>query len=257
MTTRSAASARDSTASAISAAVSTATTSTPGAAGRPDVVTRVTCAPARGGFGQSVALPSRGAVREVANRVDGLPGAPCGNEHAPARKRKGTSRHVPGRRENPGRLFDDRVGLRKAVPLRGPRRPSGRSPARGRERRVGAVSPDSPGPRRAPTSRCAWKDRRALGHAWRAASPRAGPRKSQPRTPRSRVPSPVRSEQGRAPPELGVRDRDSLGEQCQAADSEASAENVASPTNRVALAVRTGTTWDPASTKRRQSSTAL
>src|ERR687891_2436235 len=41
------------------------------------------------------------------------------------------------------------------------------------------------------------------------------------------------------------------------ARSEASAENVASPTNRVAPRVITGTTWAPRSTRRRQTSMAL
>jgi len=39
--------------------------------------------------------------------------------------------------------------------------------------------------------------------------------------------------------------------------SEANAEKVTSPTNRVASAVSTGTTWTPASTRRRHTSTAL
>ncbi len=41
------------------------------------------------------------------------------------------------------------------------------------------------------------------------------------------------------------------------AGSDASAENVTAPTKRVASSVSTGVTWMPASTRRRQTSTAL
>ena len=53
----------------------------------------------------------------------------------------------------------------------------------------------------------------------------------------------------------GIGDDSSHSDRCTG--SEASAENVTAPTNFVASSVSTGVTWMPASTSRRQTSTAL
>ncbi len=94
-----------------------------------------------GDLGQGVALPPRGAVREVADRVDRLAGAPGGDEHAPARER--TAARAPPRR----RGEDPRPPPRRSRSVSGrrpaPDVPAGQAagrPARGRGRRGGAGS---------------------------------------------------------------------------------------------------------------------
>ncbi len=248
-----------STASAISAAVSTSTTSIPGATARSDVVTRVTSAPS------SAAASARAWPWRPEERFERYRTGSMGSRVPPAvtstrRPRSGPapSARPSGRGEDPARGVDDRGGLGQAPCAHVPTREMARSPARARAPRGGEASPGSPAPPRAPTSRCAWQGRRAPGLAWQARLPRAGPRRSRPRTSRSPAPSPGRRGRGRP----GGRARCggsgwSSPNTSRRAGSEARAEKVAAPTKRVALAVRTGTTCAPASTSRRQSSTAL
>ncbi len=156
-------SARPSTASAISAAVSTRTTSTPAATGRSTVVTSVTLAP-RAAASSAMAwpcLPER-AVGDEADRVDRLAGAAGGDEDLEAGE-------VAAAARRPRRGLDDRGGLGQAA---------GADVAAGEPADLGLDDVHAaaaqrrrgcPAPRRAPTSRCASPAPRAPGPGWRAA----------------------------------------------------------------------------------------
>ena len=208
--------------------------------------------PPGGRLGHGVALLARRAVGQEAHRVEGLAGPAGAHDHVRARARSRRAAAAPS--------AQDRVGDPPGSASRpAPPSPPARRPALGRHDRPPAAraSPGCPARRRAPTSRCAWPGRPAPGPAWPAGWRSAGRRESGGVASEEVGRGRSHDDEVGALPSLvwGMGEASSHSVRCTG--SEARAEKVTSPTKRVASSVSTGATWTPASTRRRQTSTAL
>ena len=223
------------------------------ATGRSTVVTSVTSAPrARGLVGQGVALLARGAVADEAHRVDRLAGAAGGDEHPQAGQ-------VAGRRATRSTAATIASGSA--------RRPAPTSPPARRPVSGGTTMHAPLGAACARLSCTAGCSHISVCMAGQTTHRRPGgeQRGGEQVVGDARGVGTEQAGGGRARPRSGRRPgrggcagwgrRSSHSEVCTG--SEASAEKVVSPTKRVAPSVRTGATWAPASTRRRQTSTAL
>ncbi len=131
---------------------------------------------ARGRFGERVALTTRRAIREHAHRIDRLARAPRADQHRLAAQLAAVSLHDALHQR--GHLARDQVVDRS--PHR--RRRVARRRARGPVPHGGAGWRDSPGPRAAPTSRCASPDTAAPARASRARWRSTGHRRDRSRS---------------------------------------------------------------------------
>ena len=251
MTTTSAVDASASTAACISAAVSTGTQLGAGRRGQADRRDQRHLGTQRQRLGgDGVALLAAAAVGDDPHGVDRLAGATGGDDDVQPGECAAT--------EHPLDLGDDPLRRWPGGPCPSRHRPGGPRRARRRARRGGAAwrcCRRRPG---APTSRCASPGRRSPGHGWPAGRWSADRSTARRRRRRSAGRWPARRGRGRRTGRAGC-----AGSACPRPTGWSAPARWPAPTawcvprKCSAPFVITGMTWAPASTSRRQTSTAL